>query len=107
MKRETYLNVIGPEIRRIRRQRGWSQSKLAEHLKSAGWDITRSSLAKIECRIVWVGDFEVLYFVNVFGVGIRDLFPPNAKKCSVGIMIEKVSRQAGSGAVAHLEGTLS
>ena len=75
MKRDTHLNVIGPEIRRIRKQRGWSQSKLALHLQSVGWKISRSGLAKIECRIVWVGDFELLYFVRALGVGIEKLFP--------------------------------
>ena len=64
MKRDTHLNVIGPEIRRIRKQRGWSQSKLALRLQSVGWNISRSGLAKIECRIMWVGDFELLYFVR-------------------------------------------
>jgi hypothetical protein len=59
MKRDTHLNVIGPEIRRIRKQRGWSQSKLELHLQSVGWNISRSGLAKIECRIMWVGDFRV------------------------------------------------
>ena len=44
MKRDTHLNIIGPEIRRIRKQRGWSQSKLALHLQSVGWNISRSGL---------------------------------------------------------------
>ena len=68
MKRDTHLNVIGPEIRRIRKQRGWSQSKLALRLQSVGWNISRSGLAKIECRIMWVGDFELLYFVRASSV---------------------------------------
>jgi DNA-binding XRE family transcriptional regulator len=79
MKRDTPLNVIGPEIRRIRKQRGWSQSKLAHHLQSVGWNISRSSLAKIECRIMWVGDFELLYFVRALGVGIESFFHRQAR----------------------------
>jgi transcriptional regulator with XRE-family HTH domain len=92
MKRDTHLNVIGPEIRRIRKQRGWSQSTLAQRLQSAGWDITRSGLAKIECRIVWVGDFELLYFVNVFGVRVGDLFPTFGRNSSVQAAIVKFSQ---------------
>ena len=89
MKRDTHYNVIGPVVRRLRKQRGWSQAKLAERLQSAGWRISRSGLAKIECRVVWVGDFELLYFVNVFGVSIGDLFPHESKMAPVQSTIAK------------------
>lgn len=92
MKRDTHLNVIGPEIRRIRKQRGWSQSKLALHLQSVGWNISRSGLAKIECRIMWVGDFELLYFVRALGVGIEKLFPPASAQQPVHALVEKSCR---------------
>ena len=29
MKRDTHYNVIGPVVQRLRKQRGWSQAKLA------------------------------------------------------------------------------
>lgn len=89
MRRDTHCNVIGPVVQRLRKQRGWSQAKLAEQLQSAGWKISRSGLAKIECRVVWVGDFELLYFVNVFGVGIGALFPRTSEKAPVQTMIAK------------------
>lgn len=91
MGRDTHCNIIGPVVQRLRKQRGWSQAKLAERLQSAGWKISRSGLAKIECRVVWVGDFELLYFVNVFGVGIGELFPRTSKKAPVLTMIAKFS----------------
>lgn len=91
MKRETHFNVVGPIVQQLRKQRGWSQAKLAERLQSAGWNISRSGLAKIECRVVWVGDFELFYFVNVFGVGIAELFPNHSKKAPVETMIAKLS----------------
>jgi transcriptional regulator with XRE-family HTH domain len=106
MKRDTHLNVIGPGIRRIRKQRGWSQSKLALRLQSVGWNISRSGLAKIECRIMWVGDFELLYFVRALGVGIGELFPRNAKTAPVQAMIAKLSRSLGNCAVSHVGGEL-
>ena len=89
MTRETHVNVIGPVVQRLRKQRGWSQAKLAERLQAAGWNISRSGLAKIECRMVWVGDFELLYFVNVFGIGIGDLFPRESKNAPVQAMLAK------------------
>ncbi|HEX8294805.1 MAG TPA: helix-turn-helix transcriptional regulator [Chthoniobacteraceae bacterium] len=100
MKRDTHLNVIGPEIRRIRKQRGWSQSKLALRLQSVGWQISRSALAKIECRIVWVGDFELLYFVSAFGVAIGELFPRHARKAPVESMIAKLAGATAGRALA-------
>ena len=91
MKRETHVNVIGPVVQRLRKRRRWSQAKLAELLQAAGWNISRSGLAKIECRVVWVGDFELLYFVKVFGVAIGDLFPRDPKKACVQAMIAKAN----------------
>ena len=91
MKRDTHYNVIGPVVQRLRKQRGWSQARLAERLLSVGWRISRSGLAKIECRVVWVGDFELLYFVNVFGVGIGALFPFESKNAHVQAMIAKTN----------------
>ena len=91
MKRDTHCNVVGPVVRHLRKQRRWSQAKLAERLQSAGWNISRSGLAKIECRVVWVGDFELLYFVNVFGVGIGQLFPHASKNAPVQPMIARLS----------------
>ena len=101
MRRDTHCNVIGPVVQRLRKQRGWSQAKLAEHLQSAGWNISRSGLAKIECRVVWVGDFELLYFVNVFGVGIGELFPRASENAPVMTMIAKFLRNAGDCAGEH------
>ena len=72
---KTHRNVVGAEIRRCRRQLRWSQSRLAKHLQVAGLDLSRSSLAKIECGMVWVGDFELLYFARVLGLRVQDLFP--------------------------------
>ena len=67
-------NLVGPEIRKLRCQRGWTQAKLAKILAREGLDITRSSLAKVECQLVWVGDFELLYFVRALGVRLEHLF---------------------------------
>ena len=102
MKQDTHLNVIEPEIRRIRKQRGWSQSKLGLHLQSVGWNISRSGLAKIECRIMLVGGFELLNFVQALGVGIGELFPRNSMKAPFQTVIAKLSRASGGCAVAHV-----
>lgn len=38
--------------------------------------MSRSAVAKIEARMVWVGDHELLYFMKVFRVEFAALFPP-------------------------------
>ena len=73
-----YYNIIGPQIRRIRYARQWSQSKLAAKLQRAGWDISRSGVSKIEARLKFVLDYELEYFVEVLRVEVKDLFPSHA-----------------------------
>jgi transcriptional regulator with XRE-family HTH domain len=68
-------NAVGPQIRKLRFQLERTQAFLAERLQLAGWDCTRSLLAKIEAQQVWVADFELLYFAKVFKMTLEDLFP--------------------------------
>ena len=69
-------NLIGPQIRRLRYKQGWSQNMLSIKLQLAGWDVTRSTVAKIESRLIWVGDFQLFYFTRVLKVELKELFPP-------------------------------
>ena len=69
------LNMVGPQIRKLRYVRGWSQNILATKLQLLGWDIDRVAVGKIESRVVHVDDYELLYFTKVFNVGLADLFP--------------------------------
>jgi transcriptional regulator with XRE-family HTH domain len=69
------LNLSGPQIRKLRYRRGWSQSILATKLQLLGWDTDRVGVAKIEAQLVHVDDYELLYFAKAFNVGLSDLFP--------------------------------
>ena len=69
------LNVVGPQVRKIRVRKGWTQDVLAQKLQLAGWDVSRTSLAKLESQLRWVPDCELLFLSKVLGVGIPDLFP--------------------------------
>lgn len=60
----------------MRYKLGWSQHTLAIKLQLLGWDVERSTVAKIESRLVWVGDFQLFYFTRLFKVEVLDLFPP-------------------------------
>ena len=66
---EFALNVIGPQVRRLRNQRGWSQNKLAIKLQLAGMDYaTRGKVCKIEARKVWVSNDDMLFLAYALGV---------------------------------------
>ena len=70
-----YKNLIGAEIRKRRDRLDWTQSDLIVKLQLAGWDIDRSQLSKIECRLVHLSDYQQLFFARVFKVSLNDLFP--------------------------------
>jgi transcriptional regulator with XRE-family HTH domain len=66
-------NIVGPQVRRFRDQRGWSQAVLAAKCQMTGWDISRSIVAAIEGRVRWVGDFELVMLAKVLRVNPLDL----------------------------------
>jgi len=64
---------MGPKIRKARFQRGWSQQDLAVKLQLAGFDISRTGVAKIEMQIRGLSDRDLLYFLKVFRIGLEEL----------------------------------
>ena len=68
-------NVVGPQIRVLRSRRGWSQPVLAAKCQLAGWDVSRDIIARIELRIRWVADFELMLLAQVLGVPVSNLLP--------------------------------
>ena len=68
-------NIVGPQIRRYRDLRGWSQSTLAAKCQIAGWEITRDVVATIESRARWIGDFELVFLARILEVPVMDLLP--------------------------------
>ena len=68
-------NVVGPQVRRIRRQQRLSQAKLVLRCQLAGFDISRESLAKVEGGWRVVSDLEVLLLADALGVPFASLFP--------------------------------
>ena len=72
---ECYKNIVGPQVRRLRYQRGLKQKELAAKLERIGWPIDRAGVSKIEARLMKVSDFQQLYLAHVLKVGLLDLFP--------------------------------
>lgn len=69
------LNIIGPQLRRLRYERGLSQPDLAVICQRKGWDISRDTVANIEGQRRWVADFELLLLALVLSVPVEALLP--------------------------------
>ena len=70
------LNVIGPNVVRLRHQRNWTQEKLATKLQLLGCDITPQVVANIETGRCVATDTHIRFLVKVFRIHVADLFPP-------------------------------
>lgn len=68
------MNLIGPNIRDIRKSMNLSQKELVARCNLLGWDISRGTLAKIESQTRKISDREVLYFSKALKVDIGKLF---------------------------------
>lgn len=68
-------NLVGPQVRKQRFVRGWSQAQLATKLQLKGFDISREVVAQIEGQVHCVKDRDLPYLAAVFQVEIPALFP--------------------------------
>src|SRR5712691_8188793 len=88
------LNLVGPQVRRFRARKGWSQPMLAEKLQLQGWSISVSSLGKLEAQFRRVPDCELLFLAKVLGVSICDLFPKSPTLKTLGPQFQSGQRLA-------------
>jgi transcriptional regulator with XRE-family HTH domain len=84
------LNVVGPQVRKCRQRRGWSQELLAVKLQLRGWSISRDSIASLELQRRRVPDCEILFLARVLGVALENLFP-------AGVTLSRIGPQFQSG----------
>lgn len=68
-------NIVGPQVRRFRCDMGLSQPALAAKCQRVGWDVGRDAIAKIESRIRWVADTELLFLATALQCHPMELFP--------------------------------
>ena len=62
-------------MRKLRQQKGWTQSQLAVKLQLRGWDTSRESVTSLENQQRRVPDLELFILAKVLGVRADDLFP--------------------------------
>ena len=71
------MNIIGKNIKRIREDKSWTQEILVARCQVEQWEITRSTLAKIESNVRRVTDIEVKRFAQILDVSVNELFTEN------------------------------
>ena len=67
-------NIVGPQIRKWRDARGWSQARLAVQLQLKGLDMSREVLAQMECQIHCIRDKHIFHLARALEVKVSDLF---------------------------------
>jgi len=68
------MNIIGPQIRNIRESRQLTQEELAARCNLEGWNISRSTLAKIESQVRRITDEEAAIIAKALEVKIGKLY---------------------------------
>jgi transcriptional regulator with XRE-family HTH domain len=71
--------MVGPQVKRLRVAQKLTQPMLAARCNLLGWGISRETLAKIEARIRWVADFELICLSSALNVPIATLLPDQSK----------------------------
>jgi len=75
----SHLNVIGPQVRKFRTQKGWTQNQLALKLQLLGWDTSRESVTRLENQSRRIVDLELFVLAKVLGVKADNLFSRNLR----------------------------
>jgi transcriptional regulator with XRE-family HTH domain len=75
MNYTTKMNLIGPRVRQLRLDRGWSQRELSIKLRSMGWHVTRTILAQMEATAHRITDCDLVFLAKALRVEVADFFP--------------------------------
>ncbi|MUK26214.1 helix-turn-helix domain-containing protein [Aliivibrio fischeri] len=70
----TKANIVGKQIRAIRKEKKFTQEQLTARCNLEGFDISRGTLAKIESGVRQVIDIEIVLISKALGVKIEKLF---------------------------------
>jgi transcriptional regulator with XRE-family HTH domain len=88
------LNVIGPQVRKYRNLKGWTQAVLARKLQLQGWSVSLGSVGKMEAQLHRVPDCELLFLAKVLGVSVNDLMPKKVSLKQIGPQFQSGKRLA-------------
>ena len=68
------VNIIGPQIKKLRKQAGLSQRQLSEKLELEAVYTCRGSISRIESGLRAVTDIEIEAIAKILGVSVDKLF---------------------------------
>ncbi len=68
------LNIIGDNIKILRKKQNLSQEYLCARMQTMGYKISRSDMSKIENNKKFISDFEVLGFAKALKVRVSNLY---------------------------------
>lgn len=66
-------NIIGPVVRRLRKEQHLTQKALATKLQLSGFDVTELTILRIENGTRFVPDYEVKALAEIFNVSYETL----------------------------------
>ena len=69
-----YMNLIGDNVKKYRKERKLSQQALSNKLELEGVYVCRGSVSRIEDRSRTVTDIELYAIAEALGVAVNDLF---------------------------------
>jgi len=72
-------NLTGQQIQTFRRNRKWSQSKLAGVIRTMGAPMTREIIANLETRRTRVKDYDLVLVAKALQIPMDSLFPDGAR----------------------------
>lgn len=67
-------NIIGKNIKEIRKSKKLTQEDLCARMQVMGYQISRSDISKLENGKKFIADFEVYGFAKALSISILDLF---------------------------------
>jgi len=85
------FNIIGSQIKSIRKQEKITQEDLCARMQVMGYQISRSDISKIENCNKFIADFEVLGFAKALRRSILELYDiPSEKNKTVETSPKKI-----------------
>lgn len=66
-------NIIGNNVKKLRKQKGITQKAMAEKLQLEGFEFSDLTILRIEQGTRFVPDYEVVAIAEFFGVSTDDL----------------------------------
>lgn len=69
------MNVIGPQVGRIRQELGLTQEEFTARCGVLGWRLSRGTLAKVESQVRCVSDAEAFVLARALKRPLESLYP--------------------------------